>query len=71
MKHIEAKIQEVLQNSSRISPKHIIVKLLKTKDKAKILKAARSKERHTLFEGETVRLILTSQRKNRSQKQKK
>ena len=54
--------QEAKQTTSRkypkkSTPKHILVKLLKTKDKEKILKAAREKQNLT-YTGKT---ILTSE----------
>ena len=46
----------------RNTPRHIIIKLPKIKDKEKILKAARGKERVT-YKGFSIRLLLLSQKK--------
>ena len=46
----------------RNTPKHTIIKLLKIKDKERILKEARGKERVT-YKGVPIRLSLISQKK--------
>ena len=49
-------------DSKRNTPRHIIIKLPKIKDKERILKAARGKETVT-YEGVPTRLSLISQKK--------
>lgn len=44
-------------NIKKITPRHITAKPLKTKDKEKILKAARKKKSHFLYGGTKVEMI--------------
>ena len=66
-KEIDMQVQEAERVPKKLDPRrniprHIIIKLSKTKDKEKILKAAREKERVT-YKGVPIRLQLISQKK--------
>ena len=59
-KKIATQVQEVLQvpyriNPRRSTPRHIVIKLAKVKDKEKLLKAAREKRQIT-YKGTPIRL---------------
>ena len=57
-------------NPKWTTPRHIIIKLLKIKDKEKILKAARGKERVT-YKGVPIRLSADFSKKTKKTKKKK
>ena len=59
-KEIATQVQEVQRvqgriNPRRTTPRHIVIKLTKIKDKEKLLKATREK-RHTTYKGTPIRL---------------
>ena len=63
-KEIVNQVQEVQRvpyriNPARNMPRHILIKLTKTKHKERILKAAREKQQVT-YKGKTIRLIANS-----------
>ena len=60
MKEIDIQVQEARKvpnkmNSKRTMPRHIIIKMPKVKDKERILKAAREKQRVT-YKGVPIRV---------------
>ena len=68
VKEIDIQVQEAQRvpnkmNSKRTTPKHNIIKTPKVKDKERILKAAREKQRVT-YKGVPIRLLAYFSKKN-------
>ena len=68
MKEIDIQVQEAQRVSNKLDPKrttprHIIIKVPKVKDKERILKAAREKQRVT-YKGVPIRLLADFSKKN-------
>ena len=66
-KEITTQVQEAQRvpyriNPRRYTPRHMVIKLAKIKDKEKLLKAAREKRQIT-YKGTPIRLMLISQQK--------
>ena len=67
MKEIDIQVQEAQRvpkklDAKRTTPRHITIKMLKVKDKGRILKAAREKQR-LIYKRIPIRLSVISQKK--------